>query len=422
MRFFQKSSIIYCFSGLLSAILIVASLSWSDPAPVLKNGIWRSSIQREDGQAIVFNFETKDSAGQKILYVLNGNEKLLVDNVKTRGDSVFIEMPFFESGFAARLDENGNMQGSWLRKGADKLLVLPFSATYNQQQRFPVTAPALHKVSGRWTVIFTGENDKVLNAVGEFLQKGSKLTGTFLTASGDYRYLEGVVTGDSLKLSGFDGGHAFLFTAKVDDDNRISGGNFYSGAASVEKWTAKRNPKAVLPDGYEETTLRPGENKLNFRFTSTDDKIVSITDNAYKGKVVIVQIMGSWCPNCMDETKFLSEYYRTNSKNGVEIIGLAYERTTDIERSKKSITSFQNRFNVNYPILITGVTVTDSLRTEKTLPQLNKIKAFPTSIFIDKKGVVRKIYTGFTGPGTGAYYDAFRKEFDETVKGLLSER
>ncbi len=422
MHFFNSLRINNFFFGSIFTIAIITSLHWFDPAPVLKNGMWRTSIQRQDGQSIVFNFETRDSAGQKILYVLNGSEKLLVDNIKTKGDSVFIEMPFFESSFAARLNKDGNMQGSWIRKGADSLLIIPFTAIYNQQQRFVVTAPPLHKISGRWSVAFTGANDKVINAVGEFQQKGSKLTGTFLLASGDYRYLEGVVTGDSLKLSGFDGGHAFLFTAKVDDDNTISGGNFYSGATSVEKWTARRNPKAALPDGYEATTLRPGENKLNFKFVSTDDKTVSITDAAYKGKVVIVQILGSWCPNCMDETRFLSEYYKANSKNGVEVIGLAYERTTDIERSKKSINSFINRFNVNYPILITGVTVTDSMRTEKTLPQINKIKAFPTSLFIDKKGVVRKIYTGFTGPGTGAYYDAFKKEFDETVKGLLSEK
>lgn len=408
--------------SVLMTTLIILSVSWSDPLPILKNGIWRMSIQRQDGQLIVSNFETKDSAGKKILYVLNSNEKLLVDNIKLKGDSVFIEMPFFDSGFAAKLDEKGNMRGSWLKRDADKTFVLPFSATYNQPQRFAVTAAAAHKVTGRWSVKFINKKNEVSSAVGEFYQKGSRLTGTFLTATGDYRYLEGVVTGDSLKLSGFDGGHAFLFTAKVEDDNNISGGMFYSGIAGIEKWSAKRNKKAALPDGYEATTLRTGENKLNFKFKSTDDKIISITDDAYKGKVVVVQIMGSWCPNCMDETRFLSDYYNEHSKEGFEVIGLAYERTTDIERSKKSISLFQNRFHVNYPILITGVTVTDSMLTEKTLPQLNKIKGFPTSIFIDKKGVVRKIYTGFTGPGTGGYYDAFKKEFDELVKGLLAEK
>ncbi|MEO6000349.1 MAG: TlpA disulfide reductase family protein [Chitinophagaceae bacterium] len=377
----------------------------------MKNGICRSSLLRQDGQAIIFNFETKDSAGRKVLYVLNGGEKLFVDNIKTKGDSIFIEMPFFESGFAARLDENGNLHGSWLKKGTDSVRIMPFIAMFNQPLRFPVASPPAYNISGRWAVSFTDRNNKVYKSVGEFQQNGSKLTGTFLTETGDYRYQEGVVTGDSLKLSCFDGGNAYLFTAKINNDSAISPGSFYSGAVNVEKWTAKKDINASLPDGYSDTTLKPGENKFNFRFKSTDDKFVSIKDDKYKGKVVIVQLLGSWCPNCMDETKFLSEYYKANREKGIEIIGLAYEYSTDWERSKKSVTSFQTRFDVAYPILITGVTASDSLRTEKTLPQLNKISAFPTSIFIDKRGIVRKIYTGFTGPGTGEHYEAFRKEF-----------
>jgi thiol-disulfide isomerase/thioredoxin len=330
-------------------------------------------------------------------------------------------MPFFESEFAARIDEEGNLHGSWLKKGAGQVQVLPFSSKYNQSQRFQVAAPAAHQVNGRWKVEFTRKNNQVNNAVGEFRQKGSLLTGTFLTATGDYRYLEGVVSGDSLKLSTFDGSHAFLFTARIENNNTISGGYFYSGAAGVETWKAKRDPLAALPDGYEATTLRQGENRLNFSFKSTEDKTISINDTAFRGKVVIVQIMGSWCPNCMDETRFLSDYYRVNKSKGVEILGLAYEHSTDLERSKKSISAIQSRFNVNYPILVTGVAATDSMRTEKTLPQLNKIKAFPTSIFIDKKGLVRKIYTGFSGPGTGEHYASFKKDFDATVRELLAE-
>jgi thiol-disulfide isomerase/thioredoxin len=421
MRFLYSNDTTKFICIFLSATLIVSCVRWSAPNPVLKNGIWRSAIHRSDGQEIIFSFETRDSAGQKIIYVLNGTEKLLVDNVKIKADSVFIEMPFFDSGFSAKLDEKGNLKGSWIRKLADSIQMLPFSAVYNQLQRFPTPSPAFHNISGRWSVVFTTKNGEVSDAVGEFQQKGSKLTGTFLTSTGDYRYLEGVVTGDSLKLSAFDGGHAYLFVAKITDDNNISAGILYSGATNIEQWKAKRNINAALPDGYAETTMRPGENKLNFKFKSTEDKWVSIKDENYKGKVVIIQIMGSWCPNCMDETRFLSDYYKANNKKGVEVIGLAYERTTDWERSKKSIASFQKRLGVTYPILITGVTDTDSLKTEKTLPQLNMIKGFPTSIFIDRKGIVRKIYTGFTGPGTGEHYTAFRKEFDSLVKGLLSE-
>eukprot|EP00611_Tribonema_gayanum_P007781 TRINITY_DN17200_c0_g1_i1.p1 TRINITY_DN17200_c0_g1~~TRINITY_DN17200_c0_g1_i1.p1 ORF type:complete len:132 (-),score=8.40 TRINITY_DN17200_c0_g1_i1:126-521(-) len=131
--------------------------------------------------------------------------------------------------------------------------------------------------------------------------------------------------------------------------------------------------------------------------------------------------MGSWCPNCMDETAFLSSFYKKYKDRGVEIVSLAYEYYEDFNLAVNSIKKFQKKFDVQYPMLVTGVTVSDTLRTEKTLPQLTKIKYFPTAIFIDKNGKVAKIHAGFEGPGTGKRYEALKKEFEETVEGLLKQ-
>lgn len=261
-----------------------------------------------------------------------------------------------------------------------------------------------------------------MKAVAIFNQKGNKLTGSFLTPSGDYRYLEGIVTGDSLKLSTFDGSHAYYFRAKVDDAATISGGDYFSGYAGWQKWTAVKDENAALPEQNAPTSLRPGETGLNFAFKDLDDKLISIKDERYKNKVIIVQIMGSWCPNCMDETKFLSEFYNKNKQRGIEIIALAYEYSTDTERSKASLRKFQQRFNVQYPMLITGAVTSDEQRTEKTLPQLTPIRSFPTTIFIDNKGNVRKIHPVFYGPGTGEYYKEYLKDFNKTVDELVGER
>jgi thiol-disulfide isomerase/thioredoxin len=255
-----------------------------------------------------------------------------------------------------------------------------------------------------------------------FEQSGhGKVTGTFRTATGDYRYLEGMISGDSVRLSGFDGGHAILFTAKLDNDSTITRADYYSGLSGHETWTARKSATVQLTDGYELTKLKPGENRLNFRFASTNGDSVSLQDEKFKNKVVVVQILGSWCPNCMDETAFLSEYYKLNQSKGVEVIGLAYERSTSYNESKKALEPFQRRFGVQYPFLVTGVAVSDTLRAQKTLPQLEAIKPFPTTIFIDKKGNVRKIHTGFDGPATGKYYEVFKQEFDEAINVLLNE-
>ncbi|HSZ85130.1 MAG TPA: hypothetical protein VK787_03820, partial [Puia sp.] len=120
-------------------------------------------------------------------------------------------------------------------------------------------------------------------------------------------------------------------------------------------------------------------------------------------------------------TGLLTGLYDEYKNKGVEVIGLAYERSTDFARSQKSLRSFQKRFNVHYEILITGVSVNDSLRAQKTLPQLKDIVGFPTTIFIGKNGNVEKIHTGFNGPGTGEHYDEQKKEFYGIVDELLAK-
>ncbi len=102
-------------------------------------------------------------------------------------------------------------------------------------------------------------------------------------------------------------------------------------------------------------------------------------------------------------------------------MGLAYERTTDFATSKKNIGQLKNRFNVPYGLLVTGYT-SNKTEAAKSLPALSGIVGFPTTIIIDKKGDVRKIHTGFSGPGTGDHYTEFTHEFETLVQQLLAEK
>jgi len=386
----------------------------------LQNGIWRAVLQRKDGHEIAFNFEVKDSAGKKILHIRNATERLLVDDISFDNDSVLITLPFFDSQLRAAIIDNTELKGVWLKRLTNGYAATPFVAFSNQSFRFNTSGkPATANVSGKWAVTFL-DSAKNENDIGEFKQQGNYVSGTFLTATGDYRFLEGVMDGDSLKLSCFDGTHAYLFTGKVDEQT-ISGAKFFAGATYKQDWFAKRDSTAQLPDEFSLTKMKPGEKHFNFSFRDIDGKMVSINDARFKNKVVIIQIMGSWCPNCMDETPFLSSLYDQYKDKGVEVIGLAYERSTDFQRSQQSLRSFQKRFNVQYEMLITGATVSDSLKTQKTLPQLEKIVGFPTTIFLNKNGEVEKIHTGFNGPGTGEHYEEQKKEFYDIVDALLAK-
>jgi thiol-disulfide isomerase/thioredoxin len=387
----------------------------------LSNGTWSAVVQRSDGHDIAFTFEVKDSAGRQILYIRNASEQLLVDDIRINGDSVLIRLPFFESQFRAMLKKDGVLQGTWYKRLTDHYQAMPFAASYGGS-RFPSDRTPIADISGRWAAYFGDPSkEKPELLVGEFQQQGKHLTGTFLEQTGDYRYLEGVVDGDSMKLSCFDGGHAYLFTARIDNDGRISGGQYYAGPTYHQPWTAVKDANAKLPDEFSLTKWKKDQSHMHFSFRDIDGKTVSFADPRFRDKIVLIQLMGSWCPNCMDETRFLSKFYDRYHNKGVEIVALAYERSTDFARSRVSVRSFRDRFQVKYPMLITGVSVNDSLRAQKTLPQLDVIVGFPTTLFVNKHGDIEKIHTGFSGPGTGQHYEEQKELFYKTVDAMLAE-
>lgn len=386
----------------------------------LQTGTWRGTLKTASGNDIPFNFIVSDTAGKQQIAIINGAERLKVTDIKSTGDSVFIRMPLFDTEFRLKLSD-GNLQGQWIKHLGVRDAAMNFTAVPNTSWRFlkDETTPT-YNVGGRWTAIF-GEGDSRDTTVGEFKQDGARLTGTFLTTTGDYRYLDGTVAGDSLYLSCFDGGHAFIFKAKINSNDNITDGKMYAGYSGIDPWTAVRNPNAKLPDAYSLTYLKPGYNKINFTFKDINGKPVSLSDARFKNKVVIVQILGSWCPNCMDETNYMvSSYYPKYHKKGVEVIGLAYERTTDFAKSQRTLQQLKEHFNITYPLLITGYTPGKG-DPQKSLPMLADFKGFPTTIIIDKKGNVRKIHTGFSGPGTGEYYTQFIDEFQKLTDDLLAE-
>jgi peroxiredoxin len=406
---------------ILSGVALVAMLANISQAQTkLKTGVWRGVLTTASANQIPFNFDVSNAGNNQELAIINSTERLKVTDVTGKGDSVYIKMPLFDSEF--RLKQAGNtLTGQYIRHLGDRDVPMDFTATAGTPWRFIKTpAKTIDNVSGRWSAII-GEGNGRDTTVGEFKQIGQKVTGTFLTTTGDYRYLEGTISGNSLYLSCFDGGHAFLFTAKIADGNTLADGKFFSGKTGTDVWTAVRDENAKLPDAYSLTALKPGFKKLAFSFKDITGKTVSLDDARFKNKVVIVQILGSWCPNCMDETAYMVNYYKKYQPKGVEVIGLAYERTTDFAKSQRTLAQLKNRFNIQYPLLITGFT-SNKEETAKSLPALSKIVGFPTTIIIDKSGDVRKIHTGFSGPGTGEHYTEFISEFEKLTDDLLAEK
>ncbi|RMZ51995.1 TlpA family protein disulfide reductase [Flavobacteriaceae bacterium PRS1] len=399
--------------SLFLSLIILVSCNSEKPIQKLKPGTYRAVLQVQDNKELPFIFEVETDS---TLTIFNAEEKIFVDEIEYRNDSIFIKLPFYE-GYIAAIFESGNLKGNFIKESLD--LIVPFYTEKNKE-RFLVTSEPSQNMTGNWEMIFSQniEEDEYI-AKGVFSQDGNKITGTIRTKTGDYRFLEGVMDGNQMKLSAFDGAHAFLFTATVTDSTLQ--GVFYSGNHFQEPFVAKRNDSFELPNPNTLTFLKKDYDAFAFSFPDVQGDIISLTDERFKNKVVLVQIMGSWCPNCLDESKYYAEFYKNNKDKDFEIVALAFEYAKTKEKAFNSIARMKDRVGIDYPILLAQFGSSNKTKAQEKLPMLNHVLSYPTTIFVDKKGVVRKIHTGFNGPATGDKYVSFQEEFKDFVNQLLKE-
>lgn len=405
------------YVGVLALMLFFVSCTEKKETQILATGIWRAELQVMDNEVLPFNFEVhKNEAGAYVMQIINAEELIDVDEISITGNSIRIQIPVFE-GYLAGTFTKKNITGQFVKESLDR--IVPFSAVFGEDERFTVSAPSNTDVSGIWETQFSPNTDNAYLGKGVFLQDGDRVTGTFRTTTGDYRYLDGVMDADSLKLSAFDGSHAFLFTAQVTDSSMT--GTFYSGNHFKEPFVATRNDGFELPDPDSLTFINDGYDKLAFTFPDANGSQISLSDERFANKVVIVQLMGTWCPNCLDETKFLVDYLNDTKNEELEVVGLAFESAKTKEKAFEGIERLQKRIGVTYPLVLAQYGSYDKAAAQEKLPMLNHVLSYPTTIFIDKKGNVRKIHTGFNGPATGEKFVEFKKDFHQLVTQLTSE-
>ena len=379
----------------------------------LPTGNWHASIVLNDTLELPFTFSSDSNS----LTIHNGDENIIVDEISFKGDSVFIQMPVFDSEFRCILKEN-SLSGIFFNHARKNDNVFSFHADRGLSYRFSDRPERTSiNITGKYHVVFDGEDVESKDAVGVFKLEGNRLTATFLTTTGDYRFLEGEIAGNRIWLSAFDGSHLFLFTALIRGDSLLNG-EFFSGKHWHDTWNGIRDENAHLVNPDSLTTLRKGPLKINFKFPDENGKIISLSDKKYKNKAVIIQIMGSWCPNCMDETKFLVDWYRQNkkNKNRIEIIALDFEKIADTTHAFRNIRRLKKQFGVTYSVLFAGPS--DKKEAAKSLPMLNRIFAYPTLLFLNKEKKVIKTHTGFNGPATGEEFYKFIKYFEQTTKEI----
>ena len=443
----------YSFQGLLLTALFIllstnACIVIENQYPTIPPGKWRAILQLDPKMVVMnnqgkpvtptsnvsfrevargelpFNFEviyTNDTTFY--MEIINGDERIKVEDIKiakdrrTARDTMFIDFPEYDSYIHVECEE-GVMEGKWVVR-SKKDYAIPFIAKYGKDYRFSeLSKEPIFDISGEWPTTFgiEGSEDQY-DAVAEFKQNGNHLTGTFRTETGDYRFLEGCIQSDKIYLSTFDGSHAFLFEGKVAADSTIEG-IFRSGTHYRTVWTADKNKNLKLASPDSLTYMLDSSNSFSFDFENSSGGRINLADKAYKDKVKIIQIMGTWCPNCKDETEFLTSYLKENPSDKLAVIGLAFEKYEDTNKAIETIDRYRKKMNIPYPIAYGGNY--RKKEASKVLPMINQVISYPTLIFLDHNNVVRKIHTGFNGPATSKYA-AFTEEFNTFVKSLIDE-
>ena len=420
---------------LFTSLSFLSCLSFGTQYEAIPPGIWRGVLylgdetdgfDEETNAELPFNFEViYDSQDSFHIVIHNADERIVVReirrgrNVRTARDTFFIDFPVYDSHISADYEEDA-LEGWWVVRNR-KDYKIKFKAKHGENYRFmKLPEPPAADISGVWECHFGVESETPDTSVGYFSQKGNHLTGTFVSPTGDDRFLEGTVSGDRMFLSVFDGTHAYLYEAKITDDGQLTG-IYRSGNHFKTYWQAQRNDTLNLldlADPLSMTNVKSKGEPFTINFSTPEGIVPDLDQPPFAGKPKIIQIMGTWCPNCRDETEFLLDYLSKNPNTNFEILGIAFERHTDPEKARTAIKTYREKMQIPYLIVYGGSN--NKASASEALPMLNEVVAYPTLLFLNEKNEIVATHTGFSGPATPGYR-AFQETFQELVNKITSE-
>jgi thiol-disulfide isomerase/thioredoxin len=431
MRALKLCFLLFCLTTLLSAC-VEPNLTYSKLPP----GIWRGvlylneAIIPSDKEEITkkndfsgelpFNFEVKyDNDTTFYIELINDTERIktndiefyLADNGKK--DSLVITFKEFDTRIEARHEE-GVIEGYWIVNYRENYKI-KFKAKYGLDYLFePNNKPITVDYTGRWKILFEPGTPSEYPGIADLKQKDGKISGTIETETGDYRYLEGNVYGEKAMLSVFDGSHAFLVELKILNGQELTG-QFRSSKHYIAPITGMRSDTATLADGYT-LSKATSINAIEFVYPNDQGKKISLKDNAYNNKVKVLEIMGTWCPNCKDATLYLKTLKNNPDFANVEIISLAYERYRDSTKSQTMLQTYKQKLSLPWEIVLAGYY--DKKEASAKVGFIDKIMAYPTLVVVGKDNVVKHVFTGFYGPATRSH-KTFIADLESKIKAQL---
>jgi thiol-disulfide isomerase/thioredoxin len=377
-------------------------------------GTWQATV-KVNGLDIPFRieFSGSDSAPQATFF--NGDEQFLSTSGKLDGGSLEIKWEYLAATLKATL-KDGGLEGEYDRPRGTPY---PFHARPANAKGGGVTtdAAAAPHIDGVWEIhdVASSKGEKAWRLIVH--QNGAEASAAILRIDGDTGTLDGSFHDGKFTLSHFSGMRPALLEITPAADgtlNLLLNGKNKMTAISPAIARAKGLPEPDDPSRH--TGVKDASEQFHFSFPDLNGKLVSDTDPRFKGKVVLVNITGSWCPNCHDEAPFLAEMYRKYRAQGLEIVALSFEEADQLKDPVR-LRAFLARYGIEYTVLLGGTTD----EAPAKLSQALNWDAWPTTFFLGRDGRVRKVHTGFPSKASGDLYTQATREFTEQVEHLLAE-
>jgi peroxiredoxin len=380
------------------------------------NGLW-DAVVTTNGVEIPFRYEIAVQGTQAQGFFFEGDQRIGSSSGTYVNGELKIAYDHLNTVLEAHL-EGAELVGTYHNNRANAR-VIPFRATRFAPVQTDADPP---QVAGDWIMSRLAAERTAPRDTRTWTlflrQSGAEVTGSILRVDGDTGTLSGHFTGGKLVLSHFAGERPTHVEATLNADGTLAitlnGNAHYLAARSSE---AHAKGIADPPDPSRYTSVKDPTEPLHFTGLGLDGKTVSDTDPRFQGKVVILAIGGSWCPNCHDEAPFLVELYNKFHAQGLEIVGLSFENSADMAVARPRMESFIRRYNIQYPMILMG----DTSMVNAKLPQIVNFGAFPTSIYIGRDGRVRSMHAGFASAATGDEHVRLEREVTDLVERLLAE-
>lgn len=382
----------------------------AQPADTGLAGAWRGVVDQAGGPlrfAIAVEAVGAGFRGR----LCNGPACDDFSTIVPQGDSVLFDLADYDAAITA-VRRGDSLVGYYRNVGNRGPRVIPFRAARGSWPATELPDP----LAGSWDATLD-YGTRLSLRVFRFGAGPTGVLAAVVTNSGDYGQFWGSATGDSVDVGRFDGTFVYRLTGRLDGDTLR--GTYHAGLRTQTPFTAVRSdgrPHLTPPlDVTQADTTEP----FRFAFPDLDGRMVTQDDPRFAGKVVVVDIFGTWCTTCHDAAPTMVELYREYRDRGLEMVGLAYEVTGDSAVDNRLVRRFRDKFGIAWPQLLAGVNLTEA--TAATLPQLRGFTAYPTTLFLGRDGRIRKVHAGFIGPAGGELHDRQVAEFRRYIEELLAE-